>query len=217
MRARHRSPGFATETRLPTLLHRSRMLSHGAARPIDVCRRLFTRGRERPRAACRLLQPNRSASTTRNESTEPRAPYRWSPTCTALPAGGYAGSEDGLPFGRCLRSAASREATGQGPRSGCSRIRFAQLPPSRSLATGASPQPDRLGHLLSQARDVAGWSSSAPSGRRVSASHLFRVCPTISAYAAIASQGHFLRGSAKSHAFSGTRGAFHRRIRPVRG
>jgi hypothetical protein len=35
---------------------------------------------------------------------------------------------------------------------------FARLLPSRSLATGASPQPDRLGHLLSQARDVAGWS-----------------------------------------------------------
>jgi hypothetical protein len=56
-------------------------------------------------------------------------------------------------------SAASREFTGQGPEA---RWRVAPhclvLLPLRSLATGALPQPDRPGHLLSQARGAAGWS-----------------------------------------------------------
>lgn len=42
------------------------------------------------------------------------------------------------------------------------RVRMApalpRLLPPRSLAEGALPQPDRLGHLVSQTRDVAGWS-----------------------------------------------------------
>jgi hypothetical protein len=131
----HRDP--ASDALSPLL-----MLSHGAARPTDVCRRLFARGREGPRAACRLLQSERSASTTLDEPTEPRAPHRWSPTCTALPAGGYAGSGDELPFGRCLRSAASREVTGQGPRRGCSRIRIRSAPPI-TIARNGSFAPTR--------------------------------------------------------------------------
>jgi hypothetical protein len=66
------------------------MLSHREARPSRVIRRLFARGRDGPRAACRLLQPNRTTSTDKG-TFEPRAPQRWSPIGAALPAGGYAG------------------------------------------------------------------------------------------------------------------------------
>jgi hypothetical protein len=113
-------------------------------------------------------------------------------------------------------SAASREFTGQRPRSRCFRPTLPRLLPSRSLATGALPQPDRLGHLLSQARDVAGWRLLH---RRTafSASPCLRACPTNDADATLASQGRLARRSAKSNAFRRTRGAFHRRISPVRG
>ena len=56
-------------------------------------------------------------------------------------------------------SAASRDFTGQGP-----EARWRVAPhclvrlPLRSLATGALPQPDRPGHLVSRARGAAGWS-----------------------------------------------------------
>jgi len=90
------------------------MLSHRVARPIDVIRRLFARGREGPRAACRLLQPNRSTTTTGNESFEPRAPRRQSPTDTALPADGYAGpSRTEPPFGST--SLERGQSRGHGP------------------------------------------------------------------------------------------------------
>jgi len=52
-------------------------------------------------------------------------------------------------------STANREFTGQGPSPGFHPTRH--LPP-RSLAAKASPQPDRLGHLLSQTRCGAGRS-----------------------------------------------------------
>lgn len=67
------------------------MLSHREARPNRVIRRLFARGHDGPRAACRLLQSKRTTSTD-NGTFEPRAPHRWSPIGAALPAGGYAGS-----------------------------------------------------------------------------------------------------------------------------
>ena len=65
-----------------------------------------------------------------------------------------------LPFRAPARwSAASREFTGQGQEA---RVRVAPhclvRLPLRSLATGALPQPDRPGHLLSRTRGVAGWS-----------------------------------------------------------
>jgi len=53
----HRRSGFRRSFASPTL-------SRGRARPIIVVRRLFVPGREGPRAACRLLQSIRSASTT---------------------------------------------------------------------------------------------------------------------------------------------------------
>jgi len=152
---------------IPRLCHRDSasgahsplvMLSHREARPSRVIRRLFARGRDGPRAACRLLQPNRTTSTD-NGTFEPRAPHRWSPTGTALPADGYAG-----PSRACTLSSTSSLERGQSRGHGSgARGRGRLCPaclghlPSRSLATGTLPQPDRLGHLLSQARGAAGW------------------------------------------------------------
>jgi hypothetical protein len=64
-----------------------------------------------------------------------------------------------------LRGTANRDFTGQGPARACA---VARLPPPRSLAVEASPQPDRLEHLMSRARDDTGRSClyrrSAPNG-----------------------------------------------------
>jgi hypothetical protein len=125
-------------------------LSREEARPDVVIHELFTRGREGPNAACRLLQPMRPASTTavRPNPTRPRF---WSPRRAACLRR--------LPFGclrlrgwRCtFRCTASRESRARGlPRHDASSFGTS---PTRSLARGASPQPDRLGHLLSHARD----------------------------------------------------------------
>lgn len=76
-------PGFRRLFAVP-------MLSHGTARPLRFVHGFFTHGCQGPCAARRLLQSNRSTSTTSNEPTEPRAPRKRSPDCTALVAGGYA-------------------------------------------------------------------------------------------------------------------------------
>jgi hypothetical protein len=57
---------------------------------------------------------------------------------------------------RFFRSAASRDVTGQGPRRG--QLASTRHLPPRSLAARASPQPDRLGHLLSPLVTIASWS-----------------------------------------------------------
>jgi len=62
--ARHRSRRFATDDPASDALSLPAALSRGEARPIVVIHVLFARGREGPRAACRLLQSLRSASTT---------------------------------------------------------------------------------------------------------------------------------------------------------
>lgn len=170
--------------RLPALL-RSPTLSRERARPERRPAGLFTRRREGPRTACRLLQPTRSASTIPDlpnpaNRTGGRPPVQ---PCerdlrAAMPP------DASLDLGRrtCVRHlarpnlgrpahlrttlvtrvaasvlsdrAANREVTGQGPRGAVAP--FWLLPP-RSLAARASPQPDRLEHLLSRARDDAGW------------------------------------------------------------
>jgi hypothetical protein len=88
---------------------------------------------------------------------------------------------------------------------------------SRSLASGASPQPDRPGHLLSQARDVAGWSTHAVGPSSCDAPVFSEPARRPPLDAVTASQGRLLRSPAKDHAFRCTRGAFRHRIRPVRG
>jgi hypothetical protein len=135
------------------------MLSHEPARPIDFVRGLFTHGRDGPRAACRLLQPNRSASTTGLRIVR-------TPRTVQMVAHLHSSSRGWLRLFQSARAflsealllgAASREFTGQGPRLGCVSPHNLPRPlQSQSLTTGASPQPDRPGHLLSQARDVAG-------------------------------------------------------------
>jgi hypothetical protein len=64
----------------------------------------------------------------------------------------------GARAGGWARGTANRDFTGQGPR----RLAPTWLPPPRSLAVEASPQPDRLGHPMSQVRDAAGRSDPAP-------------------------------------------------------
>jgi hypothetical protein len=61
--------------------------------------------------------------------------------------------------GRACYGVANRDFTGQGPALGRSAHGEPWLLPPRSLAVGALPQPDRLGHLLSRTRGDAGWSS----------------------------------------------------------
>jgi hypothetical protein len=99
-------------------------------------RGFITRGRKGPRAACRLLQPNRSASTT-DESPEPRAPPKWSPTCAALIADGYA--EPGRRFLSVAvagaRPVESSRVRDQGP--GAHGSRIASAPPTTIARSGS--------------------------------------------------------------------------------
>jgi hypothetical protein len=68
-------------SRLPTLL-RPLPLSRWRARP-KPNQGLLTHDRRGPRAACRFLQPIRPTSTTA-QSSKPRPPRPWSPTCAAV-------------------------------------------------------------------------------------------------------------------------------------
>lgn len=68
-------------SRLPTLL-RPLPLSRWRARP-KPNHGLLTPDRREPRAACRFLQPIRPTSTTA-QSSKPRPPRPWSPTCAAV-------------------------------------------------------------------------------------------------------------------------------------
>ena len=87
----------------------------------------------------------------------------------------------------------------------------------RSLAEGAYPQPDRLGHLLSQA--CFRWKLESPPARRSSLfkkSHIHRFAPLSSAFAKPNVKGRFTHISAKRYTLSRTRGAFHRQAHPRR-
>lgn len=125
---------------------------------------LFARGREGPSAACRLLQSMRSASTTTVVRT-PQHPTRGRPLvelCSRPPAfrrfepalAELTVDELRMATRGPLRFHSRGQPRGHGP--GASIRGFhgleARLLPSRSLAVEASPQPDRLGHLVSQAR-----------------------------------------------------------------
>jgi hypothetical protein len=92
-----RLPGFRRSFAPP-------VLSHGNARPNDDPRAHHPR-RARPRAACRLLQPIRSASTT-PDRLNPADPTSGRPPARPLAAGGLR-----RPCGR----PANRDVTGQGP------------------------------------------------------------------------------------------------------
>jgi len=139
----HRRFGFRRSFASPTL-------SRGGARPIGVIRRLFTVGRHGPRVACRLLQPIRFASTT-TDGRHRAGPHRRSPTGaafrkTAAFRRGSAARGD-APFG----AQPAEMSRARGTRT--ELLRCARHLSPRSLTVKASPQPDRLGHLVSRARD----------------------------------------------------------------
>lgn len=146
--------GFRRSFALPSL-------SRGRARPVVVVRELFTRGRDRPHAALRLLQSIRSTSTTAMIET-PHDPTSGRPLAQPpLVTASFDVATRKRMASPSFEGGASREVTGQGP---CARRISARLLPPRSLVTGASPQPDRLGHLMSRARRAAGWRGQQRRG-----------------------------------------------------
>jgi hypothetical protein len=109
-----------------------------------VIRRLFVRGREGPRAACRLQQPIRSTSTAESGLFEPRAPRRQSPTGTALFAGGYAGPRSTrLPFGRRSLERGQSRIHGSGARGPVARSPALPRAPPPAIARNGSFAPTR--------------------------------------------------------------------------
>lgn len=154
------------KTRLPARF-RFPELSPGAARP-DVGSEgsspSVATGRTPPVDFCNLL---RSASTS-DGSSEPRTPGSWSPTRAAVFRATVFRRRNGSRVALFFGQGQSR-CHGPGASSWAIRpVSDWHLPP-RSLAVGASPQPDRLGHLMSRTRGDAGWSS-----RRRRASRLER-------------------------------------------
>jgi len=153
-----RRPGFQHAFASPKL-------SPGAARP-DVGSEgsspSVATGRTPPVDFCNLL---RSASTS-DGSSEPRTPRSWSPTRAAIfRATGFSTAER-IAGGPASKQSQSR-CHGPGASSWAIRpVSDWHLPP-RSLAAGASPQPDRLGHLMSRTRGDAGWSSRRRRASRV--------------------------------------------------
>lgn len=133
-------------TRLPTSLR----LPDGS-RPGGLDRaprvRVIARAWEGPDAACRLLQSmtirEHNCSTVRT------------PRTVVVVAHGDSSSRGWL---RALRHVANRGLTGQGP----SRDEPSLAPPAVIAHGGASPQPDRLGHLLSRARGAGAGGPTSP-------------------------------------------------------
>jgi len=166
---RHRSRDFAAPVRLPALLRPPLPREEGLDPAASGT--LIAPGRSWPRAARRLLQSKRSASTTVGP-TKPhpqvgprgfrRAPHLGSRSRPGMRRRGLAAVVP--PFG-------SRGFTGQGPfvsESACADgSRSGSLPP-RLRATRASPQPDRLSDTSCRAvRSPRGWSrrDAARTGR----------------------------------------------------
>jgi hypothetical protein len=152
----HRTAGF----RSVFTTQRSRV---GALGPVPEA---FASWLSAPHDACRDLQSSRSASTT-TRPYEPRSPCVRSPACTALlevdlaidvePTGSHTSFE--------ARPAEVSQARGW-------RRSFYQRLLPRSLVTGALPQPDPLGHLLSQ--DRRDGSLETHTARSVSEEHASR-------------------------------------------
>jgi hypothetical protein len=110
-----------------------------------------------PRAARRLLQSLRPASTT-IEPFEPCAPDVRSPSRRAC---SQVASRGDVRVSARVSSVANRGVMGQGPQMLSPRAASFE---KRSLAFEALPQPDRLGHPLSLARgDVGRWCRRRPT------------------------------------------------------
>jgi hypothetical protein len=112
--------------------------------------RVITRAWEGPGAACRLLQ---SMTIREHNCSTVRTPR----TAVVVAHGG----SSCRGWLRALRLVANRGLTGQGPR----RDEPSLAPPAVIAHGGASPQPDRLGHLLSRARG-AGAGVALVAGNR---------------------------------------------------
>jgi hypothetical protein len=123
---------------------------------------------------------------------------------------------------RLLRGAASR-GHGSGAVARSARLEARHLPP-RSLTVEASPQPDRLGHLLSPARCEHRFGAPASPGQ-LGSSCPSRACLDEDREAMVSpprrreatGKGRLPHSPAKRSAFRCTRGAFHRRMSPFRG
>ena len=83
-------PGFATETRLPTLFRYPRCSRTEKLDPSTYPQVLHPRARGAARRLSTSAIESIREHEQEHESPEPRAPCRWSPTYAALPAGGYA-------------------------------------------------------------------------------------------------------------------------------
>jgi hypothetical protein len=157
VRARHRYLGFAAEGPASDALSPPRSLG-GVARPGAFLEALRLGARRAKRRLSTSATNPRSASTT-DGSSEPRAPRPRSPANEAVfraaPPRGMSGRIAGGHASR--HGQPRRHGPGAGPKD--DRPSWTRLLPSRSLAAGALPQPDRLGHLMSRTRGDAGWSS----------------------------------------------------------
>jgi hypothetical protein len=181
MGARHRCPGLATETRLPTRVRHPRVLSHRVARPtafsadssptgaagrtslVDFCNRINLRARP-------------------IESFEPRAPRRQSPAGTALPAGGYAGPSRRAPFGSPLLERGQSRGHGSGAlRPGCVSPALPHAPPL-AIARKRELRPNPIDSDTSCRKLVATQAGvSRIAGASFPSAPQLRACPAPSA------------------------------------
>jgi hypothetical protein len=210
--ARHRSPGFATRTRLPALVRHSACSrtvwldlfdgsagsspagAKGRAPLVDFCNRIDLRARPTNRS-----NPAHHAGGRPPAQLFPRV-------ATLSPA------NDRPLQGARRWSAASREVTGQRPKA---RVRVAPaLPraPPIAIARGGNFAPTRS---LRTSLVASSWrcrlECPTSPGLRCRRPWL-RTCPTSVANAALASQDCITRCSAKSGAIRCARDAFHRRM-----
>jgi hypothetical protein len=144
---RHRSRGLATNDPASDARSPSRSLSRGKARPIvgsADSSPTVARGHTPPVDFCNRL---RSASTTTDHRT-PQNLASGRPLAQLVSWPGPFGLGPELRMATPLAKRSQPRVHGPGalPEAAASMLRHLPL---RSLATGASPQPDRLGHLLS--------------------------------------------------------------------
>lgn len=151
--------GLATLVRLPTLV-RSKMLSHARARPqwpTEVCTGSVL---ARPRAARRLLQPNRSASTTVDD---PNSAHRIGsrPPIQLFSRMAAAMTLEPLPCSRGASHPARGQPSVNGPGIESRRSpAFVDTTPHCAIARVRElcPAPRGLGHLMLRTRDATDWS-----------------------------------------------------------
>jgi len=121
---------------------------------------------------------------------------------------------DHPPCGECPRDP-QPPCEGAGPRfhgpgTGVFWLLACRLPPKRLLASGALPQPDWLGHLLSRTRGLRDWSRHGTFRARLRVALSHGRGP-VADFRRLRSEGRLAHPSAKKSAFRCTQGAFHLR------